>query len=189
MAILAREPPDDVEVLFPDPENHDQRLIAATVDGIRVYCAYFPHGRDPLGPTFPLKLAWIDGLGDLVAADRRRPLILLGDYNVAPEPRDVYDLVAMEGKIHFTLEERAALQRLQDRGLVDAFRLKHDEGGHYTWWDYRQGSFRRNLGLRIDHAWVTPDLVDRVADAFIDRDERAKPQASDHAPLVVEVDT
>lgn len=186
VAILSREPISDVQISYPLAGNTDCRLIAGTVHGLRIYCAYFPHGRDPLGPTFLPKLAWIEGLGDLVFADRS-PLVLMGDFNVAPDPRDVFDPVAVEGTIHFTPEERAALHRLLDRGLVDAFRLRHEEGGQYTWWDYRQGSFRRNLGWRIDHAYVTPNLADRVVDAFIDRDERAKPQASDHAPLVIEL--
>jgi exodeoxyribonuclease III len=187
VAILSREPLTDVQCVFPLEGNTDCRLIAGTLRGLRVYCAYFPHGRDPLGPTFLPKLAWIEGLGNIVFADRN-PLIVMGDFNVAYDPRDVFDPIAMEGIIHYTPEERAAVQRLLDRGLVDAFRLRHEEGGHYTWWDYRQGSFRRNLGWRIDHAFVTPDLVDRVSDAVIDKEERAKPQASDHVPLVVELD-
>jgi exodeoxyribonuclease-3 len=186
VAILSREPLTDVVCPFPLEDNVDHRVIAGTLRRLRIYCAYFPHGRDPLGPTFLPKLAWIEGLGELVFADRS-PLIVMGDFNVAPDSLDVFDPVAMEGVIHYTQEERASVHALLDRGLVDAFRLRHEEGGHYTWWDYRQGSFRRNLGWRIDHAFVTPDLADRVADAFIDRDERAKAQASDHAPLVVEL--
>ena len=189
VAILTREPLVDVRCAFPLAGNTDCRLISGSLRGLRVYCAYFPNGRDPLDPRFPMKLAWIDGLGDLIfGAGGQQPLVLMGDFNVAPEPRDVYDTVAMEGRIHCTDDERATLRRLLDRGFVDAFRVRHEEGGQYTWWDYRQGSFRRGMGLRIDHAWVTPDLADRVVDAFIDRDERAQPQASDHAPLVIELD-
>ena len=187
VAILSREPVTDVRTAFPLAENPDRRLISGLLHGIRIYCAYFPHGRDPLGPTFPVKLAWIEGLGDIVFADPG-PFVLMGDFNVAPDPLDVYDPVAMEGIIHYTPEERAAIHALLDRGLVDAFRLRRPEGGLYSWWDYRQGSFRRNLGWRIDHAFITPDLADHVVDAFIDRDERTKPQASDHAPVVVELD-
>jgi len=187
VAILSREPLTEVQCSYPLAENTDCRVIAGTLRGLRIYCAYFPHGRDPLGPTFLPKLAWIEGLGDLIFNDSS-PLIVMGDFNVAYDPRDVFDPVAVEGTIHFTPEERAALQRMLERGLVDAFRLRHEEGGQYTWWDYRQGSFRRNLGWRIDHAFVTADLAERVVDAYIDRDERAKPQASDHAPLVIELD-
>ena len=188
VAILSREPVSDVRTAYPFEGNTDCRLISANLRGIRVYSAYFPNGRNPLDPWFPIKLAWIDGLGDIVFADGGQPLVLLGDYNVAPEPIDVYDPVALEGKIHFTEDERAAVHRLLDRGLVDAFRVINQEGNQYTWWDYRQGAFRRNMGYRIDHAFVTPDLAERVVNAFIDRDERTKSQASDHAPLVIELD-
>jgi exodeoxyribonuclease-3 len=117
----------------------------------------------------------------------RTPIVLVGDFNVAPEPRDVYDPVALEGKIHFSAEERAALERLRSRGLVDAFRLKRPEDGLYSWWDYRQGAFRRDLGYRIDHIWVTPDVADNVVSAEIDREERTKDHCSDHAPVLVEL--
>ena len=112
----------------------------------------------------------------------------MGDFNVAPEPRDVYDPVGLAGHVHFHPDEHAALDRLRARGLVDAFRLCRDEAGVYSWWDYRQGMFRRNLGLRIDHVWTTPDLASHVVNALVDRDERRKPSPSDHAPVIVELD-
>ncbi|MPZ13542.1 MAG: exodeoxyribonuclease III [Chloroflexi bacterium] len=190
VAILSREPLADIRVGFPLPTNHDQRLISGIIGGIRVYSAYFPNGRDPLSPHYEEKLAWIDGLGDLIVEERApngNSIALLGDFNVAPEPRDVYSPEEMEGHIHFTLGERAALKGLLDRGLVDAFRLRRTESGLYSWWDYRAAAFRRNLGLRIDHVWATPELAPRVTDAFIDIDERRKEHCSDHTPVVVEL--
>ncbi len=102
------------------------------------------------------------------------------------EQRDVYDPAAMDGRVLYHPAERAALERVRQLGLVDAFRVKRSEPGLYSWWDYRQGAFRRNMGLRIDHIWATPDLADRVVDAYIDAEERRKPTPSDHAPVVVE---
>jgi exodeoxyribonuclease III len=194
VAILSREPLADVRVEFPLLEMADVRLISGIVHGMRVYCAYFPNGRDPLSPHYPIKLRWIEALRELMFAGAppdvppATPIALLGDYNVAPDPEDVYDPVAMEGHIHFHPDERAMLKTLLQRGMVDAFRVAHPEGGHYSWWDYRQGAFRRNLGLRIDHVFTTPDLATYVVDAYVDKDERGKDAPSDHAPVIVELD-
>lgn len=193
VAILTRGPLTEVRCEFPLPGNTDCRLITGVYQGLRVYCAYFPNGRIPHSEHFHAKLKWIDGLGDrILAADAptaggQGPVVLLGDFNVAPEPRDVYSEEAMEGQIHFTVEERAALVRLRERGFVDAFRVCRPEPGLYSWWDYRQGAFRRNLGLRIDHAWVASALGPTVVDASIDVSERRKERASDHAPLTIEI--
>jgi len=187
VALLSREPVTDVRTAYPLESNSDCRLLSASLGGLRIYSAYFPNGRNPLDPWFAIKLAWIDALGEMIFAEGGQPLVLMGDYNVAPEPVDVYDPEALQGKIHFTEEERAAVHRLLDRGLVDAFRLVNHEPGQYSWWDYRQGALRRGMGYRIDHIWVTPDLADRVVSAEIDAGERRKPQASDHAPVMVEL--
>lgn len=189
VAILSRDPLADVRVEYPLPMRTDKRLISGVYRGVRIYCAYFPNGREPDSEHFQYKLQWIDALGELVLGQLpggHGPIVLLGDFNVAPEPPDVYDPVALEGKIHFTGEERAALKALLGRGLVDDFRVCRPEPGLYSWWNYRQGMFRRNLGLRIDHVWSTPGLAERVVAADIDREERAKPSPSDHAPVMVE---
>lgn len=192
VALLSLEPPAGVRCDFPLTGNSEARLITGVFRGLRVYSAYFPNGRDPASPSFPLKLAWIDALGELLgarspASPPRGSVALLGDFNVAPEARDVYDPVALEGHLHFHPDERAALQRLLARGFVDGFRLRRPEAGLYSWWDYRAGSFRRDLGLRIDHAWVSLDLAEKVVDAYIDREERARDHCSDHAPLVIDL--
>ena len=194
VALVSREPPTDVRIEYPLPEFPEPRLISAVYRGIRVYSAYFPNGRTPESEHFQIKLRWIDALGPLIFAESREepgsptPIALMGDFNVATEPRDVYDPVALDGRVLYHPDERAALQRLRERGLVDAFRLRRDEAGLYSWWDYRAGMFRRNLGLRIDHIWTTPDLAAYVTNAHLDRDERRKPTPSDHAPVVVELD-
>lgn len=192
VAILSREPLTAVRVEFPLPENADRRLISGVCRGLRVYSAYFPNGRDPLSEHFQTKLRWIDGLGDLLfgpgGAATQEAVALLGDFNVAPESRDVYDPMAMQGRLLYHPDERAALRRLLERGLVDAFRVCRPETGLYSWWDYRQGAFRRNLGLRIDHIWTSSLLEGRVKGASIDREERRGPSTSDHAPVMVELE-
>lgn len=189
VAILSLVPLEDVRVEYPLDGNLDRRLISGVCQGVRVYSAYFPNGRDPATEHFQAKLQWIDALGELLfGAPAEIPIALLGDFNVAPEPRDVYDPEAMAGRIHFHPDERAALKRLLDRGLVDAFRVCREEAGLFSWWDYRQGAFRRNLGLRIDHVYTSPGLAAKAVGAFIDRDERRKPSCSDHAPVVVQLD-
>src|SRR5207253_1581944 len=99
-------------------------------------------------------------------------LVICGDFNVAPEDRDVFSVDAMRGQIHFTDQEHAALKSVKDWGFIDAFRLHHPEGGHYTWWDYRVGAFRRNMGLRIDHIWATQPLADKCTRVWIDKEPR-----------------
>lgn len=190
VAILTRDPLEDVRVDFPLPDNEDRRLISGTYHGVRIFCAYFPNGRAPDTETFAMKLRWIDALGELILGPgaSQLPIALLGDYNVAPEPRDVYDPVAVEGKIHFHPDERAAIQRLLARGLVDAFRVSREEAGLYSWWDYRQGAFRRNLGYRIDHIFTSPVLAEHVVGADIDIAERRRQACSDHAPVIVEIE-
>lgn len=190
VAILTRDPLDAVQVAFPLEGNTDCRLISGVYRGIRVYCAYFPNGRAPDTEHFVAKLKWIDALGELILGPgaSQLPIALLGDYNVAPDPRDVYDPVTLDGKIHFHPDERSAIRRLLERGLVDAFRVAREEAGIYSWWDYRQGMFRRNLGLRIDHVFTSPGLAERVIAADVDAAERRKPSCSDHAPVVVEID-
>ncbi|MBM2812223.1 MAG: exodeoxyribonuclease [Chloroflexi bacterium] len=190
VAIISREPLEDVRVQFPLATSDSRRLISGIYHGVRVYSAYFPNGRDPQNEQFAFKLAWIDALGNLTlpGPNPEGPIALLGDFNVAPEPRDVYDPIAMDGRILYHPAEREALVRLKDRGFVDAFRLARNEDKLFSWWDYRQGAFRRNLGFRIDHVWVTTDLAPKVTGARIDVEERRKEHASDHAPVVVEMD-
>ena len=118
--------------------------------------------------------------------DKTAAVLLCGDFNVAPEERDVHDVRLWQGRILFSEAERAALQTIKDWGFTDAFRLHTQDGGHYSWWDYRAGAFRRNHGLRIDHIWVTQPLVARNTNAWIDITPRTWERPSDHAPVVAE---
>ena len=115
-------------------------------------------------------------------------LILTGDFNVAPEARDVYDVEEMEGEIGFHPEERAALENLKGWGFEDLFRLHHNEGGLYSWWDYRAGAFHRNMGLRIDHIWATAPLSQRTIESGMDKTQRSLPKPSDHIPVWAKFD-
>lgn len=172
-----------------DDADAPRRVLGATIDGVRVVNVYVPNGQAVGTQAFAYKLAWMARLcAELAAhASPAEPLLLCGDFNVAPEPIDVHDPVRWDGKVLFHPEERAALRRIVEWGLIDGFRAHHPEEVAYTWWDYRLASFRRNHGLRIDHALLTPALAARVSDVWIDRSPRELERPSDHAPLVIDV--
>lgn len=166
-------------------------MISAVCGGVRVVSLYAPNGRAVGSPFYEAKLAWFDRLARWLAdaCDPSDPLVLGGDFNVAPEDVDVWDPEACHGGTHVSPPERQALGRLRQWGLVDAYRLHHREAGRYTWWDYRAGSFHKNFGMRIDHLLVTASLARRTVGAEIDREARkGHPLPSDHAPLVIDID-
>ena len=166
-------------------------MIAGTTGGVRVVSIYAPNGRQVGTPFYAAKLVWFERLaGWLVEANApARPLVIGGDYNVAPTDADVWDAAACHGGTHVSPPERAAFQKLCDWGLVDAYRAQHAEAERYTWWDYRAGNFHKNIGMRIDHLLVTPPAAGRIVWAEIDREARkGKPVPSDHAPLVIDLD-
>ena len=169
----------------------EARMIAARCGGVRVVSVYAPNGRAVGSPFYDAKLAWFDRHARWLAeaADPAEPLVLGGDFNVAPEDVDVWDPRACHGGTHVSPLEREAFARLCRWGLIDAYRLHHPEPGRYTWWDYRAGNFHKNYGMRIDHLLATRTLVQRTVFAEIDREARkGKPLPSDHAPLVIDVD-
>ena len=169
----------------------EARMIAATCGGVRVVCLYAPNGRMVGSPFYQAKLAWYERLTRWLesAANPAEPLVLGGDFNLAPEDRDVWDPEYCHGGTHVSPAERNAFSRLCDWGLVDAYRRQHTEPGRYTWWDYRAGAFHKNFGMRIDHLLVTRPLAERLVWAEIDREARkGKPIPSDHAPLVIDID-
>ncbi len=169
----------------------EARMIAATCGGVRVVCVYAPNGRIVGSPFYQAKLAWFDRLARWLAeaADPAEPLVLGGDFNVAPEDVDVWDPQACHGGTHVSPPEREAFARLCRWGLIDAYRLHHPEPGRYTWWDYRAGNFHKNFGMRIDHLLATRPVAERTVWAEIDREARkGKPIPSDHAPLVIDLD-
>ncbi len=169
----------------------EARMISAVCGDIRVVSLYAPNGRVVGSPFYQAKLAWFDRLAGWLAkaADPNEPLVLGGDFNVAPEDADVWDPQACHGGTHVSTAERQAFARICRWGLVDAYRLHHAEAGRYTWWDYRAGNFHKNFGMRIDHLLVTMRIRERTVWAEIDREARkGKPIPSDHAPLVIDID-
>lgn len=189
VAIASRLPFRDVSIGFPgDPPSADKRLIAATIDGVRVVSAYVPNGKSVTHADFGKKLAFLARLREVLAplVSDGKPVVLCGDFNVAPDERDVFDVEKMKGQLHFHPDEHRALSELLSIGLTDAFRLHHAEGGRFSWWDYRGGGLRKNEGLRIDLVLLSRDLAARCGRADIDAEERQRDKPSDHAPVVVE---
>jgi exodeoxyribonuclease-3 len=187
VALLSRTPATDVVRNIPGFADEQARVIAGSVDGVRVIGAYFPNGQEPGSDKFAYKMAWLDALqGWLRSELAAHPhLVLLGDFNIAPEDRDVYDPVAWAGKIHCTAEERGHFQAMLGIGLRDAFRMFEQPPKSWSWWDYRNLAFRKNQGLRIDHVLVSPALVPRVQACAIDKAPRRNERPSDHAPVVL----
>ena len=186
VALLARSAPQDVVHNIPGFDDPQARVIAATVDGLRVVGAYFPNGQAPDSDKFVYKMAWLQALHDWLRAElaQHPNLVLMGDFNIAPDDRDVYDPVAWAGQIHCTPEERAHFQALCGLGLVDAFRLFDQPPRTWSWWDYRNLAFRKNQGLRIDHILVSQALQPRVTGCTIDKLPRKNERPSDHAPVL-----
>lgn len=188
VAIVARQPLREVVVgLADDGPAAERRLIGATVGGVRVYSAYVPNGKLVGSPSFGHKLAWLERLRATLAARTDAATVLLGDFNIARDERDVYDPEAFRGKLHFHPDEHRALDRVLELGLVDAFRLHEPSGGLYSWWDYRGSGQRRNEGLRIDYAFISQSLVERCTACAMHADERLKERPSDHIPVVVDL--
>lgn len=170
--------------------DEQKRLISATVAGIRIVCAYFPNGQSVESDKYRYKLEWIDRLIDWLRpqASSAQPFALLGDFNIAPEDRDVHDPQAWADQVLCSAPERERFERLRALGLNDAFRLFEQPEKSYSWWDYRQMAFRRNMGLRIDHILINSTLESRVSGCSIDREMRKREQPSDHAPVLVTLD-
>lgn len=190
VAILAREPIDEVfRGLQDGVEDPQSRVIAGSIQGVRVISVYVPNGQYVGAPAYLYKLQWFQRLRSYL--DMRHsatePLVVCGDFNVAPEPRDVHDPQAWEGQVLVSAPERQALQELCEFGLVDTFRKHHQEAGRYSWWDYRNLSFPKNVGLRIDHVFATHSLAERCTAADIDREARKGKLPSDHAPVWAEI--
>ncbi len=191
VAIISRVGLDDVRAGFtPEVEpDSDTRLLWATCAGVRIGCAYVPNGREVGHDHFHYKLSWLGRLRDDLAANASpdADVVVVGDFNVAPDDRDVWDPAHFVGSTHVTPEERAALAAVQDWGLVDVFRQEHEEPGLYSWWDYRDGSFHKKHGMRIDLVLATAPLAARTEAIVIDREARKGTKPSDHAPVVWDV--
>jgi exodeoxyribonuclease-3 len=190
VAILARTEPEDVQHGIPDFADDPRRVIAATVSGIRVLCLYAPNGQEPGSEKYAYKLRWYEALVSWLRDElpRRPRLAVLGDFNIAPEPRDVHDPKRWEGKIHFSEPERAAFGRVIGLGLADAFRLFPQPEKVFSWWDYRLNAFQRGWGLRIDHILLAPALAAQCTACTIDVAPRKLERPSDHAPVIADLD-
>lgn len=190
VATLSRLPLGDVVRGLPgDGEDAPRRALVATVAGIRIWNVYVPNGQSPDSEKFAFKLDWLDRLRRALAPDvAGSEVVVCGDFNVAPEPRDVHDPVRLAEDVLFHPDARAALAALLALGLRDTFRMHHDEPGAYSWWDYRLNAFRRKMGLRIDHVLASPSLASRCSACDIDVEPRRRPQPSDHAPVLARFD-
>lgn len=194
VAVLSRHPIGGLTRGFDgDPLPGEARVLSVEVGGLTLVNIYVVNGQSVTSDKYPLKLAWLDAFSRWVETrcDRSEPLMVLGDFNIAPADIDVYEPSLWTGRVLCTAAERRRLQHLMELGLSDLLRLKSSERGIYTWWDYRFGAFQRDLGLRIDLALGSAQVAERCLSVRVDRDER-KPRSgpgkpSDHAPLIAEL--
>jgi len=189
VAILCRAEPKEVLAGIPGYDDPQKRVLAALIGGVRTICVYVPNGESTGSNKYRYKLDWLTRLHvwlkvELAAYPR---VALLGDFNIAPDERDVYDPRMWEGQVLFSVPERAAFAELLEIGLADSFRLSDQPEKSFTWWDYRLNAFKRNLGLRIDHILLSRDLAQNCRGCKIDRDMRARERPSDHAPVIAEI--
>ena len=187
VALISRASATDIVRNIPGLDDPQARVIAGTVDGVRVVGGYFPNGQAPDSDKFVYKMGWLDALQTWLRSElaRHPQLVLMGDFNIAPEDRDVFDPVLLAGTIHCTPQERGHFQALVGLGLTDAYRLFEQPPRSWSWWDYRNLAFRKNQGLRIDHILVSQALVGRVTACSIDKPTRKNERPSDHAPVWV----
>jgi exodeoxyribonuclease-3 len=190
VAILSRTPLAEVATGIPGFADEHRRVIAATVRDVRIVCVYCPNGQAVGSDKYEYKLRWYGALKGYLAAElERHPrLAVAGDFNVAPEDRDVHDPKAWEGQVHVSAPERAAWRELLALGLKDSFRLFDQPERLFSWWDYRMLGFRRNAGLRIDHILLSQMLAQACSASTIDKAPRKLERPSDHAPALAELD-
>ena len=190
VAILARSALEDVVPGIPGFEDEQKRVLAATCAGVRVINVYVPNGQSVGSDKYEYKLRWLEALRGHLAEElqRHRRVVVLGDFNIAPEDRDVHDPKAWEGSVHVSEPEREALRALQALGLVDVFRLFEQPEKTFSWWDYRRVAFRRNAGLRIDLVLASEELAGKCAACHVDKAPRRLERPSDHAPVVAGFD-
>ena len=188
VAIISREEPGDVITDIPGLDDPQRRILGATIEGVRVLNLYVVNGQEVGSDKYDHKLFWLgkvsDYIGEQVKAHER--FVSVGDFNIAPEDRDVYDPEAWHERILCSTPEREALQAILDLGLSDVFRKFDQEEKSYSWWDYRAAAFRRNMGLRIDLILTSPTLTDYCTACYIDKEPRRLERPSDHTPVVAE---
>ena len=190
VATLSLAPSEEIVTDLPGLEDPQRRILASTIDGVRVLDVYVPNGSEVGSEKYAYKLDWLEKLRDFVSAElsRHPRLVVLGDFNIAPEDRDVHDPEAWRGKILCSDPERFALGALLDLGLSDLFRRFDQEERLFSWWDYRMMGFRRNHGLRIDLILGSKALAEACTSCSIDKEPRRLERPSDHTPVVAEFD-
>jgi exodeoxyribonuclease-3 len=189
VALISRHPISSVVKNMPTLDDPMARVISAKVLGLRVIGAYFPNGQDPLSDKFVYKMKWLSALQAWLMTLRLEPepIVLMGDFNITWDDLDVWDPVGLKDTIHCTHQEREHFQALMDLGLMDAHRSIHPEGKKFSWWDYREGGWPRNKGMRIDHILLSLGLKESLLACEIDTEPRGHERPSDHAPVWVDL--
>lgn len=188
VAILSKQPATDIITDIPGLDDPQRRILGATIDGVRVLDLYVVNGQEVGSEKFEHKLFWLDKVTDHIRTQlqEHEQFVVVGDFNIAPDDRDVYDPEAWHERILCSTPERNALQKIIDLGLTDTFRLFEQEENSYSWWDYRAAAFRRNRGLRIDLVLASRTLADNCVSCEIDKEPRSLERPSDHTPVVAE---
>ena len=189
VALLSKQTGGEIVSAIPTLDDHQKRVLAATYGDVRVICIYIPNGENVESEKYQYKLKWLAALNVWLRDELRKhpKLVLLGDFNIAPEERDVHDPELWRGQVLFSQPEREAFHKLLNLGLVDSFRLFEQPEKSYTWWDYRMMAFRRNMGMRIDHILLSNELAKACTTCVIDKAVRKLERPSDHAPVVAEL--
>lgn len=188
VALISKTPLSDIQKDIPALNQQERRVLGGCLKNIRIWNVYVPNGESVESQKYQYKLAWLSDLKNFLASELRhhQQLIVLGDFNIAPEARDVYDPQICEGHVLCSQAEREQLNHLLALGLEDCFRLHHPTDKNYTWWDYRVNAFKRNMGLRIDHIFVSSLLGKKSIHCYIDKTPRSWERPSDHVPIVAE---
>ncbi len=190
VAILSREPAAIIARGIPGFDDAQRRVIEADINGVRLVSAYVPNGQSVDSDKYSYKLDWLAAFATWLASElsAHARIAVLGDYNIAPEDRDVHDPRSWEGHVLVSPREREAFRRLVALGFKDSFRLFEQPANSFTWWDYRMNGFKRNLGLRLDHILLSPALAANCSACSIDLEPRRHERPSDHAPVVAEIE-
>ncbi|MCF6287983.1 MAG: exodeoxyribonuclease III [Proteobacteria bacterium] len=190
VCIISSSPATDIITDVDGLDDPQKRIIAATIDDVRIINLYVVNGSEPESEKYQYKMHWLQQVTKFISQQlaKYEHVVVLGDFNIAPDDRDVYDPVYWQDKILCSPKERDKLTGMLDLGLDDTFRLLHDDGGHYSWWDYRMGCFPRDLGLRIDLILVNESMAEMLTSAYIDKEPRTWQRPSDHTPVIAEFD-
>ncbi|MBT8077860.1 MAG: exodeoxyribonuclease III [Gammaproteobacteria bacterium] len=190
VAVVSKTPADGVVTGFPGFDDPQRRVLASTIDTVRIVNLYVPNGNNVGSEKYEYKLGWLEALHGFLQVELKQydKLVVLGDFNIAPDDRDVYDPVKWGDDILCSPAERAALRKIMDLGLSDVFRQFDQPEATFSWWDYRAAGFRRNAGLRIDLILASESMANSCTASYVDREPRTWERPSDHTPVVAEFD-